>query len=198
MNQPDLIPAGSIREWVWTSLSHGADLPDHPFHLLTMASVSPDGSPSARIMTNRGVDREVGCLWFYTRVDTPKIADIRARPRVCIVGYDPTWGVQIRLSGDAALHQHGPLADHHWNHIADVSRWLFHLRPEQGASAVGIDPRLPQDPEQLTHGLTARSRAQFGVLEVSVETIDWHQATGSRQRRAVLHARDQWQALVVD
>ncbi len=194
----ELIAPTDIADWVWVNLSRGADRHSHPFHLLTMATVSPDGRPAARIMTNRGADRVTGRMWFYTRLDTPKVADLRARHLVCFIGYDPDNGVQVRFSGSATLHQHGPLADEHWQHVSDVSRWLFHLSPEQSAAAVGIDPRLPRDHELLAKGLTARSRAQFVVLEVAVETIDWHQTDGAHQRRAVMHGKDGWRALRVE
>jgi hypothetical protein len=194
----DLIQPANISDWTWINLSRGADWPNHPFHLLTMATVSPDGRPAARIMTNRGADRSSGRMWFYTRLDTPKVADIRASHLVCFIGYDSTSGVQLRISGSATLHQHGPLADQHWQHVSDVSRWLFNLSPEQGAAAVGIDPRLPHDQNLLAKGLTAKARSQFAVLEVIIDTIDWHQTDGSRQCRAVMHGRDQWRASVVD
>jgi general stress protein 26 len=187
-----------MAEWVWARLAQGADWPDHPFHLLTMATVSPDGRPAARIMTNRGAERVTGRMWFYSRLDTPKIADLRGHQWVCLVGYDPQGGVQLRIAGTAVLHQHDDLANEHWQHIADVSHWLFNLTEAESAAAVGNDPRLPHDHDLLAKGLTAKSRAQFGVLEVMVETIDWHQTNGSQQRRAVMHAKDQWRATLVE
>ena len=194
----NLIAPTDLANWVWLHLSRGADWPDHPFHLLIMATVSVDGRPAARIMTNRGVDRTAGRMWFYTNVDTPKVCDLRAQNLVCLIGYDPKHGAQVRISGSATLHQDGPLADHHWQHIEDVSQWLFRLSPQDSMASVGIDPRLPLDHDMLARGLTARVRAYFGVLEVAVESIDWHQTDGSHHRRAVLHIRDQWRARTVE
>jgi general stress protein 26 len=198
MHAPRLIEADEMGEWVWTSLARGADLSDHPMHLLSMATVSPDGRPSARLMTNRGVDRFTGRMWFYTRMDTPKVADLHARSAVCVMGYDPAWGVQVRLNGTARLHHRDAMAEEHWGHIAQVAQWLYELPDLEEESPVGIDPRLPQDREKLTAGLTAKSRAQFGVIEITVETIDWLQATGPAQRRAVMHATDRWAVHMVE
>jgi hypothetical protein len=163
-----------------------------------MATVTPDGRPSARLMTNRGVDRETARLWFYTRLDTPKVADLHADDAVCVVGYDPATGVQVRLNGTARIHQHDAVAAQHWGHVAEVSRWLYELPHLEDECPVGIDPRLPQDREKLTAGLTARSRSLFGVIEITVETIDWLQATGPTQRRAVMHAADRWAVHMVE
>ena len=197
MSARDLIPSSQIPEWTWRHLKLAADRPDHPFHLLVMATVSPEGRPSARVMTVRGVDRGAGRMWFYTRMDTPKVADLRGRDSTCFVGYDPDSGVQLRLAGAAKLHQHDELAAQHWRHLSDVARWLYQLPEEAEAGAVGIDPRLPYDHEKLAAGLTARERAQFGVIEFVIETIDWHQATGAQQCRAVLRGSEGWKCKVV-
>jgi pyridoxamine 5'-phosphate oxidase len=193
-----LIGFAEMAEWVWAGLARGADDAEHALHLLTMATVSPDGRPNARVMTNRGVDRLAGRVWFYTRMDTPKVADLHARSAVCVVGYDRACGVQVRLNGTVRVHQRDAMAEEHWGHIAQVAQWLYQLPDLDRESPVGIDPRLPQDREKLTAGLTARSRAQFGVIEMMVETVDWLQANGREQRRAVMHASDRWIVHPVD
>lgn len=192
-----LIAPDRIADLIWLELARGADWSNHPFPLLTLATVSPDGRPSARIMTNRGAELIPGRLWFYSHLDTPKIADLKSRQEACAVGYDPARGIQLRLAGAISLHSHGPIVDQHWRHIEEVSQWLFRLSPQQSAEAVGIDPRLPHDHDMLARGLTARSRAHFSVLEFTLATIDWHQADGTHQRRAALHARNGWKVELV-
>lgn len=194
MVKSGLIAMEEVVEWAWCELARGADDPGHPLHLLTMATVSADGRPSARLMTNRGVDRNMGRLWFYTRMDTPKVSDLHAGGDVCIVGYDPSAGVQLRLSGTVRMHHRDSMAAEHWEHVEQVSHWLFELPNLERESPVGIDPRLPQDREKLTEGMTAKARANFGVIEITIETIDWLQANGREQRRAVMHACEQWRA----
>jgi hypothetical protein len=192
-----LIQTAQIPDWTWLQLSRGADWPDHPFHLVSLATVSADGRPSVRIMTNRGADRVSGRIWFYSHLDTPKVADLRVRRDACIVGYDREHGVQLRIAGEVILHRQGPVVDRHWQHVEEVSQWLFRLSPSQSAEAVGIDPRLPHDHDLLTRGLTVRSKAHFVVLEMVAVTIDWHQTDGSNQCRAVMHSADRWRPVPV-
>lgn len=183
---------------MWGNLERGADDARHAMHLLTLATVGADGRPSARLMTNRGAERGPGRLWFYTRVDVPKMAELRAASAVCVVGYDAVSGVQLRVFGESRVHTRDEVADLHWEHVAEVSRWLFESADQQGASPLGVDPRFPNDKDKLTAGVSAKARAAFGVIEIKAETIDWLQATERGQLRAVLHASDSWVPVVVD
>jgi pyridoxamine 5'-phosphate oxidase len=193
-----LIDPTRIPEWAWSSLEQGADDPRHSMHLLTLATTGLDGRPSARLMTNRGADRVSGRLWFYTRTDVPKAADLRASPWVCVVGYDAAAGVQLRVFGQATVHTGDQLSEHHWAHVASVAKWLYEAAAEAGPSPVGVDPRFPMNRAKLTTGISRRSRARFGVIEVKAQTIDWLQAGEQTQLRAVMHAEDRWAARVLE
>lgn len=199
MSQPiALIDPPRIAEWVWRSLERGADDPRHAMHLLTLATAGVDGRPSARLMTNRGADRLSGRLWFYTRTDMPKVADLKAGPWVCVMGYDAAAGVQVRVFGQASVHTGDDLSEQHWAHVASVAKWLYEAAADAGPSPAGVDPRFPLDRAKLTAGLSKRSRARFGVIEVKAETIDWLQAGERGQLRAVMHAADHWEARVLE
>jgi general stress protein 26 len=188
-----LIPIENIADAAWRTLQRGADEPNHAMHLLTLATVAPDGRPSARLMVNRGCDRETGRLWFHTDNPTPKIGEMRSHPFACALGWDQATGVQLRMFGGVALHQHDAVSNRHWEQMSNAAQWLYST-PSDQASNAGEPPdlRLPRDRRQLPHKLTARERERFVVIELRVETIDWMQATQTSQCHAVLRADKRW------
>lgn len=193
-----LISYKDIADFAWRSLQRGADHPQHPMHLVTMATVTPDARPAARLMVSRGVDRETGRLWFHTDVPSPKVADLLSHPSACIVAWDATSGVQLRLYGTATVHQDSALADEHWEQVSRAAIWLYG-EPAPVENATGpVDLRLPRDKEQLIHKLTARERHQFAVVEIAVESIDWLQATSTERRRAHMVSAEGWRAVPND
>lgn len=184
-----------IPECIFSSLNKGADNREHPLHLLTLATVSSDGRPSACLMINRGVDRAKARIWFHTDLRSPKVADLRSRPEACVVGWDPRTSVEIRLSGRCSIHHASDaLAQSHWDHFSRTAMWLYEhpQAPQQDPGDGPVDLRLPNDPAALSHAITARARAQFVVLQVQIDSIDWLQATDRTQVRATLKASEDW------
>jgi len=193
-----LVPTAQITDAAWRALERGADEATHPMHLLTLATVSPDGRPSARLMINRGCDRRTGRLWFHTDSQTPKVSELRASPFACVVGWDAGSGTQLRAFGSVQLHQRDTLSNRHWEQISAVAQWLW-AEPGDVVGEEGEPPdlRLPRDKRQLTHKLTSREREHFLVIELVIETIDWQQASKTETRRATLRAEAGWAAIPV-
>lgn len=189
-----LIEHDDMGETAWGRLLRGAGDPESPLHLLTLATVTLEGQPSARLMVNRGADRRSGVLWFHSGRRSPKVAQVRANPWACVVAFDPFDGVELRLNGAVTVHDHGPLADRHWEQMTETAREFYLYHDDRGHATAGTDPRLPFDPEGLAAALTERARANFAVLELAVETIDWYQVLDGRQRRALLRGVSAWRA----
>jgi general stress protein 26 len=194
-----LVPLDDIADFAWRALGRGADDPSHPMHMLTLATVGPDGRPSARLMINRGAEREghAGRVWLHTDARSPKVAELHGVPFACLSAWDSGAGIHLRVHGRVVLHRLDECARRHWEQLSSAARWLYET-PSDGADvAAGGEPpdlRLPRDKRQLPHKLTARERDRFTVIEVRVETIDWLQATQTEMRRAVMHADGGWVA----
>lgn len=102
------------REYVFGSLSEH-DLDDNPFRqfdiwfgnaveagieladVMTLATASPSGVPSARMVVLRGVDKR-GFV-FYTDYRSAKSRDLLENPRAALVFYWRELGRQVRISG---------------------------------------------------------------------------------------------------
>jgi pyridoxamine 5'-phosphate oxidase len=82
----------------WFAEATDAEVPDHT--AMTLATATPDGAPSARIVLLKGFD-ERGFV-FFTDYRSRKGAELEANPRAALVLY---WGPldrQVRISGTVA------------------------------------------------------------------------------------------------
>jgi pyridoxamine 5'-phosphate oxidase len=182
----------SLADEAWRRLTSAANDRTHPMHLMVMATAGVGGRPAARVMTVRGADRDLARLWFHTDRRSPKAADLRANPHLCLVCFDPRDGVELRLSGRADLLETGPEADEHWRQAALIIRHLYASPRSPGEPVPPPDPELSRPPQGLTESLTRRARANFCVVEVTVETIDWFQIIDTCSSRALLRGSTGW------
>jgi pyridoxamine 5'-phosphate oxidase len=66
---------------------------------MTLATVDPDGRPSARMVICRGVDTDAGWLVFYSDRESRKGSALAARPRAALVFYWEPLERQARIEG---------------------------------------------------------------------------------------------------
>src|SRR5258708_15885826 len=64
---------------------------------MTLATCTPDGVPSARIVLLRGYDKSGFC--FFTNYDGRKGRDLAANPRAALVLFWPELERQVRIEG---------------------------------------------------------------------------------------------------
>ena len=75
---------------------------------MTLATVDPDGRPTARMVICRGVDARAGWFVFYTDRESPKGRALAASARAALVFHWDALERQIRIEGPVTL---GPDAD---------------------------------------------------------------------------------------
>ena len=68
---------------------------------MTLATATPDGSPSVRAVLLKGAD-ERGFV-FYTNLESRKAGELSANPRAALVFHWKSLGRQVRIEGTAAL-----------------------------------------------------------------------------------------------
>ncbi len=93
----DADPFRQFDTWFGNAVDAGIELAD----VMTVATASKDGVPSARIVVLRGVD-ERGFV-FYTDYRSAKSRDLDENPRAALVFYWRELGRQVRISG--AVHR---------------------------------------------------------------------------------------------
>lgn len=81
---------------------------------MTLATVDPDGHPTARMVICRGFDPKAGWLMFYTDRESAKGRALTARPRAAAVFHWDVFERQIRMEGPVTLSPDAD-SDRYWN-----------------------------------------------------------------------------------
>jgi pyridoxamine 5'-phosphate oxidase len=66
---------------------------------MVLATATPDGAPSARVVLCKAIEVETGSIVFYTHYTSKKATDISANPRAACVFHWDHAGRQARASG---------------------------------------------------------------------------------------------------
>jgi pyridoxamine 5'-phosphate oxidase len=85
-------PIVALRAW----LAEAERSTDRP-QVMTLATATPEGLPSARIVLLRGLDEEG--LVFFTNRESRKADELRANPRAALVLHWWDLGRQVRVEG---------------------------------------------------------------------------------------------------
>jgi pyridoxamine 5'-phosphate oxidase len=70
---------------------------------MTLATVTPDGRPAARMVICRGFDARAGWLVFYTDRESEKGHELTAHPRAAVVFHWAAFERQVRVEGPVTL-----------------------------------------------------------------------------------------------
>jgi pyridoxamine 5'-phosphate oxidase len=95
VNERDLDrdPLTQFGRWYEEARAGGAFEPD----AAALASATPDGRPSARMVLVKGFDAEG--LVFFTNYGSRKAAELEANPRAALLFHWPELGRQVRVEG---------------------------------------------------------------------------------------------------
>jgi pyridoxamine 5'-phosphate oxidase len=66
---------------------------------MSLATATPDGRPSVRVVLCKSIDREADALTFYTNYESRKGRELTANPRAATVFYWPHAERQARVEG---------------------------------------------------------------------------------------------------
>src|SRR5687768_8765320 len=86
-------PVLQFERWFKDALNAGLALPN----AMTLATVTPSGAPSARVVLLKGV--EGGGFVFYTNYRSRKGVELEARAAVCLVFLWTDLERQVRIEG---------------------------------------------------------------------------------------------------
>jgi pyridoxamine 5'-phosphate oxidase len=164
---------------------------------MTLATASPDGVPSVRMVSLRGI--EDGALRFFTHAGSRKTVELDANPRAALLFYYPALRRQLRIDGVVeALPRE------------DAERY-FATRPpraqlaavvsRQGRASPGIDvlrARLDALEQQLA-GAAVPCPDDFVGYRLLPEAVEFWQGDSDRMHERVTHLREHgtWRTLAL-
>jgi pyridoxamine 5'-phosphate oxidase len=136
-------PMVQFRRWYADAEEHGQLQPD----AMVVATSTPDGRPSARMVLLRGTD---GGFWFFTNFDSRKGEELAGNAHVAIAFHWPEVLRQVRATGRAERLTEDE-SDAYWYarpRASRVSAWASEqsrpitTRRELEARAEGVDARF--------------------------------------------------------
>jgi len=89
----DRDPINQFKRWFDDAVASGMKLPE----AMTLATATPDGTPSARVVLLKSVDTD-GFV-FYTNYSSAKARDLEANPAAALVFYWSQFDRQVRVQG---------------------------------------------------------------------------------------------------
>ncbi len=96
---PDPLPVDPLQvAESWLKLAYDEQVQPNP-NAMTLATVGPDGRPSARVVLCKDIVLPQGYLQFYTNYDSRKGAEMATCPRVAAVLHWDALRRQIRIEG---------------------------------------------------------------------------------------------------
>ncbi len=168
----------------WRLLASGAADPKSPFRTVSLGTVALDGTPTQRIVVVRGVDAAQRVVSLHTDSRSAKFAELQARPAVALLAWDPAERLQLRLSGQAALHAGDAHAFAAWDALPPISRQLYRVRQAPGT------PVSDPSPSQYGEYPEPAGLAFFTAIEVAVTRVEALRLTN----RGQIRARFEWGA----
>ena len=180
--EADADPIQFFTRWLREAVDAGLAIPN----AMTLATVSAEGSPDARIVLLKGL--EAGAFTFYTNYRSRKARQLEARPAACLVFQWSELERQVRIEGTVekvsaaesdAYFASRPLG-------ARLSAWAS-AQSEVVSSRAELEKSFEE--ARARYGELPPRPAHWGGYRVTPQRIEFWQGRADRLHDRLLYAR---------
>jgi pyridoxamine 5'-phosphate oxidase len=170
-------PLRQLRTW----------LAEEPLEAVALATATPDGAPSVRMVLLKGADDRG--LIFFTGYESRKGQELAANPRAAVLLYWPALGRQVRVEG--AVERIDPVeSDAYWATRPPGSRVSAAASPQSRVVADRAElERLVADVRER-HGDDPPRPAAWGGFRLEPDTWEFWQHRDDRLHDRLRYRRD--------
>ena len=174
-NTNDFLGGGdTLHARLWRELEQAVADRQHSWRTPVLASVDAVGQPQARTVVLREVRAASEQLLVYTDARSPKVAELRSRPKGSLLCWCPRLSWQLRMQLTVKVLLDGPEVQQAWERVKQSPSASDYLAPRAPGA-----PMMGAPEEDLTS-------PQLAVLLCQVDTMDWLELRREGHRRARL------------
>ena len=176
---------------VWELLSSGLKNRNAPFHIPVFICGGRNMS-DGRIVVLRGLDEKKKKLWFHSDIRSKKVKILKSNPTGCLLFYDKTEKIQLRVIGKIKINYKNKITDKSWKKTVHMSRQCYLGNKPPGSSSVMPTSGLSENIDNLKYSLEESEIGyeNFCVIETNIKSIEWLYLAAKGHRRAIFDIKN--------